>query len=302
MTVSIFRRVLEIIDIIRSGKSFMIDDLTKKFKVNKRTLYRDINKIRKLGIPVKINNETKQYFFAPGLFLPPTDLESDDELNLLRLALVSKIQKGLANTSKFKFQDSSIDKIKLDYFALTPRLEQTILELENAIEKKAVVKINYLSQGKRKSITTNLNPYLMMFSNNIWYIIGNSSYHKKFYHFKISRIQSFEITKDKFNRNGFSARKYTGRAWSLESEGELYDVKLRFDKKISQDVMAIHWHHTQKTICYKDGSITMEFCVDGLDEITRWIMGYGDKVEVISPNVLREKLCKMAQGVVERCR
>ncbi len=61
----------------------------------------------------------------------------------------------------------------------------------------------------------------------------------------------------------------------------------------------MHWHGTQKTTFNEDGSLTAEFRVDGLGEISWWILGYGDQVEVLRPAVLRKRIAKIALRMVE---
>jgi predicted DNA-binding transcriptional regulator YafY len=39
----------------------------------------------------------------------------------------------------------------------------------------------------------------------------------------------------------------------------------------------------------------VEFRVDGIEEISWWILGYGDQVEVLSPAVLRKRTAQTAK-------
>jgi predicted DNA-binding transcriptional regulator YafY len=48
-----------------------------------------------------------------------------------------------------------------------------------------------------------------------------------------------------------------------------------------------------------DGSAIMEFHVDGLSEITWWVLGYGDQVRVLSPKSLRKRVLEIAENVVK---
>ena len=43
----------------------------------------------------------------------------------------------------------------------------------------------------------------------------------------------------------------------------------------------------------------MEFRVDGLGEISWWIFGYGDQVEVLSPNELRKRIARAARNILK---
>jgi len=97
----------------------------------------------------------------------------------------------------------------------------------------------------------------------------------------------------------FDVYEYFGRAWSMIPEGRIYNIKLRFLPKVANNVAEVQWHSTQKVVRNSDGSATVEFCVDGLGEITWWILGYGDQVQVLAPKELRKKVLEVAKNMVE---
>jgi proteasome accessory factor B len=82
-------------------------------------------------------------------------------------------------------------------------------------------------------------------------------------------------------------------------EGKIHHVKLRFSPKVARNVAEVQWHGTQKTMFNEDGSLIAEFRVDGLGEISWWILGYGDQVEVLAPAALRKQIGKTAKRMVE---
>jgi len=82
-------------------------------------------------------------------------------------------------------------------------------------------------------------------------------------------------------------------------EGKIYNIKLRFLPKVANNVTEVQWHSTQKVTRNSDGSATMEFRVDGLGEITWWILGYGDQVQVLAPKALREKTLQAAKNMIK---
>jgi len=90
-----------------------------------------------------------------------------------------------------------------------------------------------------------------------------------------------------------------GRAWSMIPEGRIYNVKLRFLPKVAENVAEVQWHSTQKVTHNSDGSVTVEFRVDGLGEITWWILGYGDQVQVLRPKKLRQKIIETARNMAK---
>jgi predicted DNA-binding transcriptional regulator YafY len=61
----------------------------------------------------------------------------------------------------------------------------------------------------------------------------------------------------------------------------------------------VQWHSTQKVTFQPDGSAIVDFRVDGLGEITWWILGYGDQVQVLAPKVLRRKVAEIAENMIK---
>jgi len=59
--------------------------------------------------------------------------------------------------------------------------------------------------------------------------------------------------------------------------------------------------HAEKRIAQTvhQTTLTDEFRVDGVGEISWWILGYGDQVEVLAPAALRKRIAKTAQRMVE---
>jgi predicted DNA-binding transcriptional regulator YafY len=43
----------------------------------------------------------------------------------------------------------------------------------------------------------------------------------------------------------------------------------------------------------------MEFRVDGIGEISWWILGYGDQVQVLAPKALRKRVLEMAKNMIK---
>jgi proteasome accessory factor B len=131
-------------------------------------------------------------------------------------------------------------------------------------------------------------------------VLGFSDLHKSVRTFKLSRIKELETTDKCFvGGDKFNLADYLGRAWSMIPEGRIYNVKLRFLPKVAENVTEVQWHSTQQVARNPDGSATVEFRVDGLGEITWWILGYGDQVQVLAPKALRTRVAEIAQNIIK---
>ena len=85
----------------------------------------------------------------------------------------------------------------------------------------------------------------------------------------------------------FDLRAYFGDASAVFRGDPSYDVELHFDARAGAVVSETTWHHTQESRRHEDGSVTLSFRVDGLEEIVWWVLGWSGFVEVVRPLELR---------------
>ena len=179
-------------------------------------------------------------------------------------------------------------------------LDATFAELQKAIVKKRKVWIQYHSLFEGKDIDVELCPYHLMYNHRAWYVLGYSSPHKSIRTFKLNRIKRLTtLNKCFLERRKFDVSEFLGRAWSMIPEGRIYHIKLRFLPKVAEDVTEVQWHSTQKITRNPDGSAIIDFRVDGLSEISWWILGYGDQVQILKPRALRNKVVEMARNMIK---
>ena len=311
-------RVMQILTTMQAGKSYAVSDLVKIFGTSRRTIFRDLKELQAIGVPYHYNAKTGGYTIEPEFFLPPVDLNLQEALSLLLLAhkASNQIQSPFKNSAllaALKIENNLPAKIRqycntalrnistrANAQAPTNLLDKAFAQLQEAIAKKRKVNIRYHSLFEGSIIDLELCPYHLLYNSRAWYVIGRSGLHKTVRTFKINRIKELKTTEKCFlGGENFDVYDYLGKAWSMIPEGKIYNIKLRFLPKVANNVTEVHWHSTQKVTRNGDGSATMEFRVDGLSEITWWILGYGDQVQVLAPKALRNKVLKKAKNMVK---
>ena len=86
----------------------------------------------------------------------------------------------------------------------------------------------------------------------------------------------------------FDLKGYFGNAWAVFRGATTYDVEIWFTTKSAKVVTETVWHPTQKAKWHSDGSVTLAFRVDGLEEIVNWIMSWAGRAKVVQPHELRQ--------------
>jgi predicted DNA-binding transcriptional regulator YafY len=76
-------------------------------------------------------------------------------------------------------------------------------------------------------------------------------------------------------------------------------VHIHFDAKVAGNVSEVQWHKTQRITWNKDKSIEFYADVDGINEITWWLLGYGDMVKVVTPKILAKRITNIAKNILK---
>ena len=179
-------------------------------------------------------------------------------------------------------------------------LDKIFAQVLDAIQVQRTLSINYCLPAEQNTITTDLNPYYLVYSECTWHAIGESSFHKAVHTLELNHITQLSPLDRYFVKDEkFDLREYFGYAWSLSREGQIYEVEVRFSPRIAAEVAEVQWHKTQTASFEDDDSVVLKFRVDGLNEITWWILGYGDQVEVLAPKALRQRIAQIASRMVD---
>ncbi len=82
------------------------------------------------------------------------------------------------------------------------------------------------------------------------------------------------------------------RAFGMLDDEELLEVVLKFTAEQAPYVRERVWHETQRLQVQADGSLLLRLQVSGRFEIVRWLLGWGEDVEVLEPRALRQEVAE----------
>lgn len=319
MSVSRIYRLLRLITMLQTKRDYTADQLARELEVSRRTIFRDLNMLEMAHIPYYFDAERGGYRISRHFFLPPINLTLVEALAVLmltgrlrgghQLPLIShgakaamKVESALPASIR-KHVGSIIDRLHL---SLAPSsrhegLDSMFDDLTGAIVEKRTCKIVYISFYDKKQITSTIRPLHLIFMGRAWYVLAYAAKYRQVRTFKLGRIRKLTVTDKTFTEpEDVNVDEHFGQAWQMIPEGTLYDVHLHFEPKVAANVAEVNWHASQRVEWNDDGSAEFHATVDGLGEITWWILGYGDHVEVISPPRLRRRIASAAAAVIEK--
>ncbi len=301
-------RLLKILLMICRYNKIKADRIAGELEISTRQVYRDINCLKFAGIP--ICSDKNGYSVTSNFFMPKISLNIAEAITLILFISSIKTQKG---TPYLQILDTACEKIinllpadlkkiiagssfnGLVDFGLEAKIDyKKIEDIFNCIYKaqleKKSVHINYYSIDSKIEKDRIVNPYALKFRFGVWYLIGFCNLRKEIRTFRIDRIRNIKTLDRKFSiPEDFSLDKYLSGSWGIK-KGKKFKVKLRFSLGIAEFISEITWHPSQKLKFNNNGSLYAEYEVTGLDEIKRWVLGFGNDVEVIEPDELREEI------------
>jgi predicted DNA-binding transcriptional regulator YafY len=320
MNLSRIHRLLKLIGLLQAGRGWNVDSLSGACDVSRRTIFRDLDTLRQAGVPLMFDDQQQRYRIPGTYFLPPTNFTPEEALALIVLCHELGNGSGLpffgpARTAAVKLESTLPSRLRerlrsvADAVQISPPQrnplegKQSIYEqLLEAIGHRRSVRIRYDSLTEWKEICTRVNPYRLLFSRRSWYVIGRSSLHRGTRTFNVGRIRELVPLGDSYRiPRGFSIDRYLGNAWHLIPEpGSDSQVVIRFSKMVAQNVAEVAWHKTQQLTVHDDGTLDFRVTVSGLNEISWWVLGYGDQAEVLEPPQFRrlvaERAARMARS------
>ena len=75
-------RILQLINILRSGECFSADELAKRMGISRRTAFRDVETLTRCGIPCRFDPHRRGYCISGWHYLPQTNLDLGEALGL----------------------------------------------------------------------------------------------------------------------------------------------------------------------------------------------------------------------------
>ncbi|RPI61897.1 MAG: HTH domain-containing protein, partial [Planctomycetaceae bacterium] len=86
MNVSRVYRLLRLITMLQSGRSYTVDELAVELEISRRTVFRDLNMLELAHIPYYFDDARQGYGISKHFFLPPVNLTLSEALAVLMLA------------------------------------------------------------------------------------------------------------------------------------------------------------------------------------------------------------------------
>ncbi|MCI0540750.1 MAG: WYL domain-containing protein [Verrucomicrobiales bacterium] len=301
-------------------------DLAVEHDVSQKTILRDLELLRSIGFPLmhSTSDHGRRHWKLDGksgLAQLSFTLEEAAALYLGRQFL-----EPLAGTDFFHGAQSAfakihatlgdaplrhLEKLAAAFYHTTNGLAdyshkgELTDDLVRAIEDRRLTAITYQSLRATEPVTHyDIHPYAIVWHKQALYLIAHSCDHNAIRTFKVDRISAAEVQELQFTRPpNFDPRKLLAGSFGIfEGDGPTQTVRIRFSRQVARPVSERTHHPTQRLLPQPDGTLVAEFDLSSFEELTSWILSWGQHAEVLEPPNLREQIAGTLTAALARCK
>jgi predicted DNA-binding transcriptional regulator YafY len=201
-------RLFAIQTYLQSRRYASAEQISEKFGISVRTVYRDVKALCESGIPVSFE-PSKGYFIVRGYFLPPVSFSTEEAAALLLMEgatrifadkSIQKLYSGALTKVRAVLRDAQLEGIeKLSErmgIQLSPCMEanyEHLSTLQAAVAERNILELEYISKGEELSIRK-VEPIGLQFYAFAWHLMAWCHKRQDYRDFRVSRIQSIRDT------------------------------------------------------------------------------------------------------------
>jgi predicted DNA-binding transcriptional regulator YafY len=317
------KRILDLDTLLRNRERSTAQYLADELEVSERTVRADIEFLRnQLQAPIKYLKNLGFHYEDPSWRLSTYPLTQGE---LFALTLGAKMLKTYSGSAYRQELETAIERLserlpEQSWVDLQKLAEERVLFgngakvdldpeiwylLTTACHKKLSVKMTYYTAGRNATSDRQFDPYLLhIYRGTNSYVIGYCHNRQMVRWFRVDRIRKLELTTEAFIiPPDFDVSSYLDNIFQCEVGKGVSDVMIHFDAVTAPYVRERHWHPSQEIKEHPDGSIDLAMTVSGLNDIKRWVLGYGKGARVISPpklkNMVQEELVQTIKNYSE---
>lgn len=292
--------------LLQSRDVVRAQDFAKRFEVSERTVYRDIQALCEVGVPISAM-PGEGYRLMEGYYLPPIAFTSDEaraiflaismldgftEAGKTKTAVLTVLEKVRAILPKTTLQQLEALKAILHFYAFPAPLlsfdDPLFLRLQEAIHQRLVVQLQYHALNTPEATGREVEPLQLVFLDKTWMLTAYCRLRRDVRTFRLDRIDELVVCKEQFTPRQIEVK---GR------EPGTLTVVVQFKNEVVRWVRE-RQHFTFERQETTESGTHMIYRPRSFDQIEGWLLSWGDKMTVLEPLELRQQIHKTAESIL----
>ena len=310
-------RLLSLDTLLRSCKRHTQASLAVALEVSERTVRNDLAFLRdSMKAPIAYDAKRGHHYTDPSWRLPSLSLSRGE---LFALTLGAKMLQAHAGTPYEAELRSAIEQLsqrapQQTWVDLQQLAEERLVfnsgaeteldpevwnQLVEACHQSRRVWLRYYTASRDAESNRTVDPYFVhLYRASNPYLIGFCHQRQDRRWFRIDRVREAQLLDETFERDpNFDPRAHLEQVFQYEVGERPERVAIWFDATTAPFIRERRWHATQQLTEHDDSSLTLTFTSSGLNDVKRWVLGYGSGAVAQEPpalvQLIREEIAAM---------
>ncbi len=314
-------RMLRIHDALSEQRYPNSSTLAASLEVNPKTILRDLEFMRdRMNLPIEWDAKNRGFHYTESVEAFPTMKITEGELVALLVAekalhqyrgtpyedrlvaALRKLEQALPETVSLNLADLN-HTISFRTTA-EPVVNLPIMEkLFRAAQEREQLRLSYKKPGAKQPEDRVVDPYHVANVNGDWYLFAFDYTRNAIRTFAPVRILSAKSTGKTFARPArFQLDQQLRDSFGIHSREGEFDVVIQIEESISDYIREKRWHPSQELRELAGGRLELQMRLGSLQEVQRWVLGWGGGARVVGPPELLASVREAAARLVERHR
>lgn len=322
-------KTLYLVDIMREKTDedhpMSAQDMCKELEdrgvaAERKSIYANLEVLRQYNLDIVKTSTPKKGFFLGDRELEPAEIrlvtDAVQSASFISQSksrqLIQKFEKNLSIYQREKFENQVyIEKRnKTD----NDKIYYRINDIAEAIEKDCRIRVQYerrrLEEGSavRNEIRMmTVSPYALIWLNDHYYLICNNMKYDNLMHLRLERIRKIDILENEprrpvsevseypevFDTADYSAKIFEGFSGTVET------VELRCAHDLYETI-ADRFGNKLAIVAADDKTFTVRVEAATSEGFIGWVLKFGTKMEVVSPQHVRDSVKETAEAVAKQ--
>jgi predicted DNA-binding transcriptional regulator YafY len=276
-----------------------------------RSLRRYLAILGNAGFPLYFDRAANAYRFADGYSLKRLDLSSGELFGLVALrslgasiggtigASIDEVAEKLVGSAgsgaRARVEAGSPVAFRLSEIRLDKQGERAFDALSAAERASRSVRFSYLDK-EGNATTRTVDPYGFIINAGRVYCVAFDHDRNDKRTFAVDSVSAPVALVQTFVRpSGFNIEAYAAASISGVLHGdETTEVRVRFAPRVAKAAAAARIVAERRVEQGSDGGVEIAYRVADVDELVRWVLGWGAQAEVIAPPAARTRIATLA--------
>lgn len=291
-----------------------VGELAERFKVTKRTVWRDMDALQQVGFPLTDDKRDRETTWR--LLRMPLKALNDAGLSVTEVcslylgrtlvsqftgtpfepgltAIMRRVEQSLSPKVRAflkRLPDVMHVKPVARKLVTQPKHDEFVARLIEAASNQRVCRVLYFSMHSNREKDYELHPYNLAYADGGLYLTAWVPEYRQVRVFAVERIRRVTLQAATFTQADDLSDGVLGQSLGVNRGHKAERIVVEFTPRVAAYVREREWHPTQKLEPLADGGVrlSMKVCRDWA--LRSWVLGWGAHARVVAPAALAEEI------------